>query len=191
MRRGWLASGVLLLGHVGCVPQKDPSSHSAESEAANSDQVESLPPALDEKPDSPVAPAAGDRCAALGGFVLSEASSCYMFGDNVFSWQDARNFCQGWGGDLIAIESPGENTALADRIDRSVWIGAHDGEDEGTFRWARGNLIEYAAWGSGQPDDLGGVEDCVELRADNRWNDVACTGEVARRALCEPSAPAD
>jgi hypothetical protein len=153
MSRGWLATGLLLLGHVGCFPQKDVT--------------------------------VGDACAALGGTGISDLGSCYMFGDNVFSWQDARNFCQAWGGDLIAIESPEENTALADHIDRSVWIGAHDGEAEGTFSWARGNLIEYAAWGSGQPDDLGGVEDCVELRADNRWNDVACTGEVARRALCE------
>lgn len=118
--------------------------------------------------------------------MISEAGSCYMLGDNVFSWEDARNFCRAWGGDLVQIDSPGENAVLAERIDGSVWIGANDREEEGTFRWAQGNLIAFDAWGFNQPNDLEGAEDCAELRAaDNRWSDVACTGDVVRRALCE------
>lgn len=68
----------------------------------------------------------GDACAAMGGFEIGVTASCYMLGDNVFSGQDARSFCQAWGGDLVAIGSLEESAALARHVDDSVWIGAND-----------------------------------------------------------------
>jgi hypothetical protein len=129
---------------------------------------------------------AGDDCTALGGFTISETSSCYLLGVSTPSWQEARSFCQAWGGDLVMIGSGEENEPLAQRIDGSVWIGANDVDEEGTFRWAGGGLVEYSAWAMGQPNDLMGGEDCSELNqfGDN-WIDVACSGDVVRQALCE------
>jgi hypothetical protein len=75
---------------------------------------------------------------------------------------------------------------LAERVDASVWIGANDREEEGSFRWAGGSDLGYAAWIFGQPNDLDGAEDCVELRGfDGGWIDIACTVDVARGSLCE------
>ena len=82
---------------LGCAPQRDPPAD-RDSDAAGT-------------------------CATLGGFTLAATSSCYMFGDNVFSWLDARSFCRAWGGDLVEIGSPAENAALAARVEGSVWIG--------------------------------------------------------------------
>jgi hypothetical protein len=134
----------------------------------------------------PDAPPDAASCAAMGGFTIAATESCYMLGDNVFTWQDARSFCQAWGGDLVEIGSLAENVALAARIEDNVWIGATDQEEEGTFRWAGGAPLAYVGWGFNQPNDLQANEDCSELRLfDERWGDVACAGDVARRALCE------
>lgn len=125
-------------------------------------------------------------CAATGGFSIAATSSCYMLGDNVFTWQDARRYCQAWGGDLVEIGSAEENAALAESIEQSVWIGASDGEEEGIFRWASGAPLGYARWSANQPNNLQGNEDCSELRpSDQRWSDVPCTGDIPRLALCE------
>ena len=154
----------------------DPAAPQAAAEPASSDVEPTATPGAD----------AADSCTAMGGFSISEMASCYMLGDNVFTWQDARNFCQAWGGDLVEIGTLEEDVALAQRIDGSVWIGANDQEEEGTFRWAGGAPLEYAGWAENQPNNLQGNEDCSELRAfDDHWSDVACTGDVARQALCE------
>jgi hypothetical protein len=129
---------------------------------------------------------AGDSCVATGGFTIAEGGSCYLLGDNVSSWQEARDVCQAWGGDLVEIGSLEENGALAQRIDGSAWIGANDQEAEGTFRWANGSALAFTAWLENQPNDLLGNEDCTELlRFDGQWVDVPCAGEAARQALCE------
>jgi hypothetical protein len=171
----------------------DPTSvNSATSEPATSDPAASEPaasePAMpgDVSPTAPPAADAAASCATIGGFTIAETSSCYLLGDNVFAWQDARSFCQAWGGDLVEIGSSEENAALAQRLDDSVWIGANDQEEEGTFRWAGGEPLGYAGWSFNQPNNLQGNEDCSELRAaDQGWSDVPCTGNILRRALCE------
>lgn len=138
---------------------------------------------------SPVAqPAvdAGASCEALGGFALEESDSCYLLGDSVFAWQDARDVCQAWGGDLVEIGSPEESIALARRITASAWIGANDQEAEGSFRWASGAPLDFTQWAVNQPNNFGGNEDCSELVPfSGGWVDVPCTDNVQRFALCE------
>jgi hypothetical protein len=145
------------------------------TEPASGDAPPTPSPALD----------ASDDCATVGGFTLAGSASCYVVGDTTFSWQDARSFCQAWGGDLVQIDSAEENEQLAERIVDSAWIGANDIGEEGTFLWAGGDALEYAAWGPGQPNNLDGLEDCAELRTLQDWIDVSCTDDIARRALCE------
>jgi hypothetical protein len=135
---------------------------------------------------APPAVDAADECAANGGFTISETSSCYLVGDTTFTWQDARDLCQAWGGDLVQIDSAEENAQLVQRAEDTAWIGATDQFDEGTFRWAGGDLLDYTEWLMGQPNNLAGLEDCAELRTiDSQWADVPCTDDIARQALCE------
>jgi hypothetical protein len=127
-----------------------------------------------------------DACDAAGEFTTTATSSCYLLGDATSSWRDARDACDAWGGDLVEIGSAEENLALRDRSDVDAWIGANDLDLEGTFVWAGGAPVEFAAWAFLQPDDNQGSEDCGELRAlDDAWNDVPCTGNTQKRALCE------
>jgi hypothetical protein len=166
----------------------DPTSvNAAGNDPAASDPAASDPAASDvSRTAAPTDVDASASCATMGGFTIAATSSCYMLGDNVFTWQDARNFCQAWGGDLVEIGSVEENAALAQAMDESAWIGANDQDEEGIFRWAGGAPVAYTAWSFNQPNNLNGTEDCTELRSiDERWSDVACTGDVTRRALCE------
>jgi hypothetical protein len=159
-------------------PLDPPSVNATGSVPASDGSPTAIPPAVD----------AAVSCASMGGFTIPATGSCYMVGDNVFAWQDARNFCQAWGGDLVEIGSFEENVGLARSIDDSVWIGATDQEEEGTFRWAGGAPLGYTGWSFNQPNNLQGNEDCAELRqSDERWSDVPCTGDIPRRALCERS----
>jgi hypothetical protein len=124
-----------------------------------------------------------DDCTGPGEFTQEGSASCYRLADTVSSWRDARDLCQEWGGDLAKVESPEENTLLAEGSDEDVWLGASDFEDEGNFRWFDGDDAE-GPWAPAQPDNFEGRENCVELRAmDDRWNDVPCTSE--KLPLCE------
>lgn len=97
--------------------------------------------------DSPaVRPAdAADRCTAAEGFTIAETASCYRLGASALAWQEARSDCQAWGGDLVEIGSAEENAALAGLIPGNVWIGANDQENEGDFRWAGGEPLDYCS----------------------------------------------
>jgi hypothetical protein len=149
-------------------PSTEPTSNGAEATPAG--------PAVD----------AADECAAMGGFMIAATGSCYRVGDATLTWQDARSFCEAWGGDLVAIGSAEENEALAQQIDGSAWIGATDQDRDGVFVWPGGETLDYVAWGLGQPNNLDGIEQCVELRAfDDQWSDVPCTDDFARQAFCE------
>ena len=166
----------------------DPAAmNAAGSNPAGNDPSGGGPSGSDDEPTPPAPEVdAAASCASMGGFTIAATDSCYMLGDNVFAWQDARNFCQAWGGDLVEIGSFQENAALARSIDGSVWLGATDQEEEGMFRWVGGAPLGYAGWSFNQPNNLQGNEDCAELRSsDERWSDVPCTGDITRRALCE------
>ena len=59
----------------------------------------------------------------------------------------------------------------------SFWIGGNDFANEGQWHWESNNEpVIFSAWGSGQPDNGQGQEDCMEMewRWNYRWNDQPC-----------------
>lgn len=128
-----------------------------------------------------VAPCAGD-----GEFVAAQGTSCYRLFPPVAAWQAGRATCQGWGGDLAIIESLAEDEFVLANITLDVWIGASDQTTEGQMLWVDGEPVTFDHFPSGQPDDFGGNEDCVEKRLmGGFWNDRPCTGGAPRTILCE------
>ncbi len=61
---------------------------------------------------------------------------------------------------------------------RNAWIGGADNVAEGTFRWVdgpdAGDVVPSNYWGSGEPSNSGGKEDCIQIRSDGAWNDADC-----------------
>ena len=101
---------------------------------------------------------------------------CYTRYDFNEDWATARASCVAKGGELTAIGSAEEDAfvrALLGPTSR-MWIGLNSVIDPGAWRWSTNEPVPYAGWLTGQPDNNGGNEHCVEFFG-AAWNDAGCT----------------
>lgn len=100
----------------------------------------------------------------------------------------------GVGGHLANITSASENAFVDALAPGNMWIGGTDSAVEGEWRFANGPEAgqqfwqgtaggstvggSYANWGAGEPNNSGGNEDFIHMRADGRWNDLAGTSSI-------------
>jgi hypothetical protein len=94
-----------------------------------------------------------------------------------FSWQEAKADAKGKGGHLATITSPEEWSYLAGQFGNSLlrlYLGASDQASEGVWEWVTGEPFRYTRWGSGQPDNAGGLQHYLWLHPDGSgWDDFA------------------
>ena len=126
----------------------------------------------------------------------------YTFGDSEYyvaqnptlRWDEARKTCKWLGGDLATIRSAEENSFIWDLISKQksvtefgAWIGLYRKGDS-KFYWVDDTPLQYTEWKPGQPDNSGGVEDCVNVNG-GKWNDLRCDawGDSSRApvTLCQ------
>jgi hypothetical protein len=65
-------------------------------------------------------------------------------------------------------------------------LGGTDIQIEGLWAWSRGNdPFIYKNWQTGQPDNNGGKENCVdfEFSTNFKWDDKDC--QIRQNFLCE------
>jgi len=108
------------------------------------------------------------------------------------AWQVAREKCIGEGGDIAVVDVDAINDWLAKRDKKLgvLWIGATDSKREGTWVWTNGNLTTRKKhWGTGQPDNNGGNQDClvVNWSKPGVWDDQTCT--VKNAFVCQFNVP--
>ncbi|XP_061179353.1 macrophage mannose receptor 1-like [Saccostrea echinata] len=117
-----------------------------------------------------------------GGY-SSYQSYCYQavgLTDNTqwMSFNQARDYCRGYGGDLASVHSAGENSfiqTLTQSGSVNSWIGLNDRDIESGHKWTDGSATDYTQWNRGEPNNFADTEDCVELtRGSGGWNDVNC-----------------
>lgn len=58
-------------------------------------------------------------------------------------------------------------------IGRHYWIGLSN-FNKPNFEWTDGSPFTFANWTTNQPDNSNKNENCAEIRADGRWNDINC-----------------
>jgi hypothetical protein len=94
--------------------------------------------------------------------------------------------CCGSQGHLAVPESSGENEFIKAMLDGSEgWIGVTDAAVEGEYLDTAGQTQTYFNWRSNQPDnnppggDPPSGEDCVQIDADGKWNDLPCSYSLA------------
>ncbi|BFZ21758.1 hypothetical protein BsWGS_24796 [Bradybaena similaris] len=123
--------------------------------------------------------------------------SCYKFGREMMTWQDAASMCRLSGGYLAEINTAEENTLIVNQIRTihtsfydhvgSHWIGSTDMFREGSWNWFSndGWIGPFRNWAPGQPDNAGGIEHCLEIRPafDYKWNDYMC--RIKNLFVCE------
>ncbi|XP_072020400.1 macrophage mannose receptor 1-like [Amphiura filiformis] len=107
------------------------------------------------------------------------------------TWDGARSFCVASGGDLASFHSEAEEVYIRDSYDAldpdnayGYWIGLNDRAVEGGYEWSDGSPVEYTNWEPGEPNDYGGIEECVEsfLNPGRAWNDLDCN--APRHWIC-------
>merc|ERR1719473_1098144 len=79
------------------------------------------------------------------------------------------------GQDLASISSLEEKNAIRALHD-NVWVGINDKASEGTFVNVDGSpILAQNLWHPGQPNNLGGNQDCAHLMSNSLLNDLSCS----------------
>ncbi|XP_068128329.1 hepatic lectin-like isoform X2 [Hyperolius riggenbachi] len=117
---------------------------------------------------------------------------CYFAGKDKCDWTAARKLCVQKGSDLVVIDNNKEQIFLTGKLSpaafRRFWIGLHDLDVEGQWKWVDGTDYENSLkfWDEGEPNDHDEGEDCAHLWTNGLWNDVPCTYDNCY-PLCEKS----
>ncbi|XP_009074429.1 PREDICTED: LOW QUALITY PROTEIN: P-selectin [Acanthisitta chloris] len=115
-----------------------------------------------------------------------------------YMWEQARNYCQTFFTDLVAIQNKLEIEYLNRTLPfhaRYYWIGIR--KLGGTWTWVgtRKALTKEAEnWAVGEPNNRRSNQDCVEMyikrpRESGKWNDEPCSRRkkaLCYRASCQP-----
>ncbi|XP_003224877.1 collectin-10 [Anolis carolinensis] len=95
------------------------------------------------------------------------------------NYREALTHCRIRDGILAMPKDEASNAVIADYISKSglfrVFIGLSDTEREGQFIYADHTpLQDYSNWKEGEPQNVTGEEDCVEMLSTGKWNDTEC-----------------
>ena len=99
-------------------------------------------------------------------------------------WTSARFMCSRENGTLIQIMNQETQNWVVNTLNalqwstNGVWIGAHDRDIEGEWRWVTGKMINWSYWASGQGNCTRHcLEHCGTLWIDDegRWYDNPCS----------------
>nr|XP_046265309.1 CD209 antigen-like protein C isoform X2 [Scatophagus argus] len=102
-------------------------------------------------------------------------SSLYYISSIKKTWQESRDDCLQRGGDLVIINSKGEQE-FASQYQKIMWIGLSKREAAAEWTWVDGTALTTSFWQSHEPNNHRGNEDCVEIThsINGYWNDAAC-----------------
>ena len=121
------------------------------------------------------------------GYSNIGGGKCISFRSTTASWNDQKTYCENNNAKLVTIRSASENSYVSgyrSSLGVETYIGLSDIATEGTFVWTDGTSPTYVNWGSGQPDNTNGNEDCGVMFANSeQWNDRTCS--VTQGATCE------
>ncbi|XP_064841713.1 macrophage mannose receptor 1-like [Oncorhynchus masou masou] len=93
------------------------------------------------------------------------------------TWSEAQQYCREHYTDLAFISNQEEVDQLLP-ISRGdwTWIGLHrDVNDPTGWTWSGGENSAFRFWKSGEPNNAGGIEDCVMVQWDMGWMDSRCS----------------
>ena len=116
---------------------------------------------------------------------ISWNNFCYKRIEQLLTWNDAKQKCLEYGGNLASVVSAQENDFIFGLSKKKLtWIGGNDITNEGTWVWNDGTPWSYKNWKNGEPNDFGENEDCLDIgHHGNEWNDETCSKKY--NAICK------
>ncbi|XP_012946935.1 macrophage mannose receptor 1 [Aplysia californica] len=114
------------------------------------------------------------------------------------NWQAAQTFCEIFGGSLPSAHDKATVDFIGDLTGYyynpgNIWIGLTDKDKEGSYVWSDGSPFDYVSWHDGEPNNIHGTEDCIQMTLrTGTWNDFNCFAVAAfvcsvRRGVPFPS----
>jgi len=154
---------------------------------------ETAPP-LDQCKGSYPLGCSGDKCVEECGPGWEKyGNRCYLWSIDKKTWAEAEDFCKTEGGHLASVSS----SAIRDYVKQgseknnldNVWTGGNDIDEEGTWKWTDCTPWEFTSWASGEPNNMGNVQDCLRQsgRINSNWDDYSCSntiGFVCNKMIC-------
>ncbi|XP_061828609.1 ladderlectin-like isoform X1 [Nerophis lumbriciformis] len=110
---------------------------------------------------------------------------CYIYLDYPSTFAAAERTCKILHANLVSIRSRTENAVVLQLIRNAndgdlidTWTGLHDTIEEDDFIWTDGTEFDFEDFADGEPNSLGGNEDCVDIEGDDgQWHDNECSDE--------------
>ena len=110
---------------------------------------------------------------------------CFKVHSNRLDWNSAKSACEALGSSLAVLNSKAKLRELLQllpqllksaRVRRPLWIGLYrDPKNKRRWLWVDGSTAYFTSWETGEPNNAGLNEDCVEFRVTSeKWNDVPC-----------------
>ena len=107
------------------------------------------------------------------------------------SWNAAKSACEALGAELVVLSSLAENQAVGKNITggQGAYIGLYrNPRDKSRWLWVDQSRPTYTHWYSGEPNNHGGIEDCVQMISRStgfEWNDISCNNVYNIPYVCE------
>lgn len=118
--------------------------------------------------------------------------SCYKIEIKYADWLTARGNCMNdHSANLIDIRSRGEQEFIQGKLaDHDFWIGLHTRTGETRkWTWAVDETdLDYENWNTGEPNNMEGEENCVEMYLFGKWNDIRCINRlpyICKKRACK------
>uniref|UniRef100_G3N746 C-type lectin domain-containing protein n=1 Tax=Gasterosteus aculeatus aculeatus TaxID=481459 RepID=G3N746_GASAC len=115
---------------------------------------------------------------------------CFRFIPREMTWAKAEKNCLSLGGHLASVHSVLEYHEIQKAImsssfhHPSTWIGGSDAQEENQWIWSDGTRFDYTNWANGEPNNLRGHQNCIQMNFGDAkaWDDCNCLNK--RPSIC-------
>ncbi|XP_062609055.1 adhesion G protein-coupled receptor L3-like isoform X2 [Saccostrea cucullata] len=116
----------------------------------------------------------------------SENEQSYLFEEKWGNWKKAAGECEEAGGALATVIS--ENCTLRNLNENLTYFIGGMNSPSGNWTWVDGTQMNQKHWAPQEPNDSGGVEDCLQMWYRNdiyHWNDISCDSAIYGGYICQ------
>ncbi len=121
------------------------------------------------------------RAGIIAGPITNPANGhdYYLLTPNTWTASEAE--AEQLGGTLVVIKNAADQEWVFSKFgdyagtNRTLWIGLHRQWQGGPFVWVTDTKLDYVNWAQGEPNNSGGIENCVEVWPGDShgvWNDT-------------------
>ena len=162
-----------------------------DSAAQRGDEADAAPsadggPAIDGAIDGAAQARACSTDTAYSIAVSSQPGHRFRYEPSTLTWAAAEASCEAADGHLAVIDNSGELAALFGVASFATWIGGSDVATEGVWLTPTGAPMPYFQWSSGNPNNSGGAQNCLQIYAAGDMDDFDCGTPQDFVCECEP-----